>query len=139
MGYERRRPARLLFLHNSFQRHSGRKPAERTVNSLTSGRRALDGDEVARAARTLVVEHADRQPPRSPSQCVEIGSAFVEQRAVRMIIMTVDNVEIAEALRISLGIALPQQRLHALKIQGSAGIDARVHVEAMDIDVKQPQ
>src|SRR3984885_13422315 len=110
MGYERRRPARLLFLHNGFQRHSGRKPAERTVNSLTSGRSALDGDEVDRAARTLVVENADRQPPRSPGQCVEIGSAFVEQRSVGAIIMTVDNMEIAEAFRISLGIAFPQQR-----------------------------
>src|ERR1700733_549471 len=139
MGYERRRPARLLFLHNDFQRHSARKRAERTANTLTPGRGAFDGDEIDRAARTLVVENTDRQPPGSPSEGVEIGSAFVEQWAVGVIIVTVDNVEVAEAFRISLGIALPQQRLHALKIKGSSGIDARMDIEAMGIDVKQPQ
>src|ERR1700722_367070 len=117
MGYERRRPARLLFLHNGFQRHSERKRAERTVNSLTFGRSALDGDEIDRAAGTVVVENADRQPPGSPGQCVEIGSAFVKQRTFGVIIVAVDNVEIAEALRGSLRIALPQQRLDALKVK----------------------
>src|ERR1700733_13284395 len=128
MGYERRRPARLLFLHNGFQRHSGRKPAEWIVNSLTPGRRTLDGDEIDRAPWTLVVENADRQPPGSPGQGVEIGSAFVEQRAFGVIIMTVDNVEVAEAFRISLGIALPQQRLHTLKSKGRPEIHARMDI-----------
>ena len=113
-------PQDYFFFTTAFNDIPARKPAERTANSLTPGRRTLDGDEIDRAARTLVVENADRQPPRSPGQCVEIGSAFVEQRAVRVIIMTVDDMQIAEAFRISLGIALPQQRLHALKIKGSS-------------------
>ena len=127
------------FFFTTAQRHSGRKPAGRTVNSLTPGRRALDGDEIDRAARTLVVENADRQPPRSPGQCVEIGSAIVKQRTVGVIIMTVDNVEVGEAFRISLGIALPKHRPFALAIERIFGINPRVHIETVGIDMKQPQ
>src|SRR5580692_8202361 len=116
MGYERQRPARLLFLHNGFQRHSDRKPAGRTVNSLTPSRRALDGDKIDRATWRVVVENADRQPPRFPGKRVQIGPALVEQRAAGVIIMAMDDMQIAEALRMSLGIALPKHRPFALAI-----------------------
>src|ERR1700722_266810 len=115
MGYERPPGTRLLFLHNHFQ-----------TNSLTRRRRSLDDDEVDRPARSVVVENADRQSSRSPGKRVQIGPPFVKQRAVGLIIMAMDNVEIAKAVGISLGIALPQQRLLPLAVQSNIGVDARM-------------
>src|ERR1700761_2012973 len=96
MGYERRRPPRLLFLHNGFQRLSPGK-SSRPPNSLTRGGRAVDDDEVDRAASPVVVEDANRQSPRPPGERVEVGTAPVEQRAVGIVIMAVHDVQIAVA------------------------------------------
>src|ERR1700691_341961 len=121
MGYERRWWPRLLFLHNSFQRHSCRRAGAGLADSLTLRRRSLDNDKIDRAAWPVVVENADRQPSRFPRKRVQSGSALVKQRAVRVIIMAMYDMQIAEASRISLGIAFPQQRLLALVIQRNAG------------------
>src|SRR5258708_27397778 len=106
---------------------------------LRSGRRSPDHDEIDRAARPAIVEDANHQPSGPPRLRVEVSAALVQLRAVGIIIMAVHDVEITKAFRKSLGIALPQQRHFALPLQGNVGIDAAWNVEAMGVDMHQPQ
>src|SRR5438874_6989818 len=53
--------------------------------------------------------------------------------------MTMDHVEFAEPVRKSVGIALAQQGRFALPLQGNFGIDAGMDVDALLVDIDQPQ
>src|SRR5712675_1475316 len=97
---------------------------------LALGRRSPDHDKIDRAARPGVIENADHQPSGPPRKGVQISAAFVQQRTVGIIIVAMNDVEIAVALRESLRIALPQQRRFALPIQRNSGIYASVNVKA---------
>jgi len=107
--------------------------------SLASGWRSLDHNKVDGTARFVIIENANRQPSRAPTEGIEVGAAFVEQRAIAAIVVAMDDVERPEAVWKSLRIALPQQRRFALPIQGNIGVDAGMNVEAMRIGIDQPQ
>src|ERR1700716_3264009 len=106
---------------------------------LTSGPRAPDHDKIDGATRPVILEDPDRQPSGPPGKRVQVGAAFAQQRPVGIIIMAVNDVEVTEATRKSLRIALPQQGRLALPIQRNVWIDAGVNIEAMSVDIHQPQ
>jgi len=110
-----------------------------TAPLVASYRRPLDHDEIDRTTRSVIIENADRQPSRPPGERIEVGSALVQQRPFGEIIMAVNDVEIAEPFGEPLRITLVQQRRLALLIQGAFRIDAGVHINAMGIDMHQPQ
>src|SRR5436190_10736378 len=78
--------------------------------------RSPDLDQIDRTARPVIVENPDGQPPGSPGGRVEIGAALVQERAVRIIVVAVHDVEFTKAVRLPLRIALPQQRGFALLV-----------------------
>jgi hypothetical protein len=98
-----------------------------------------DHDEIDRTARSVIIENADRQPSGSPGERIEVGPALVQQRPFGEIIMAVNDVEIAEPSGEPFRITLAQQRRLALLIQGNFRIDAGMHINAMGIDMYQPQ
>ena len=114
-------------------------PDGRARAPLTSGRRPPDHDKIDRPTRSVIIENPDRQPSRPPGERVQIGAAFIQQRTFGMIIVTMDDVECAETVIKFLRIALPQECRLALPTQGNSGIDAGVNVEAMCVDMHQPQ
>jgi hypothetical protein len=103
------------------------------------GRRSLDDDQFDRPAGPVVVENPDGQPAGAPGQRIEICAAFEQQRAIGIIVVAVNDVARAETCAISLRIALPQQRGFVLLRQRKLGIDTGMDVDAMGIDMHQPQ
>src|SRR5438067_3780064 len=106
---------------------------------LMSRGRSPDNNKIHRAARSFIVENPDHQPTGFPGQRIEVGTAFVKQRSIGEVVMTMDHVEFAEPVRKSVGIALAQQGRFALPLQGNFGIDAGMDVDALLVDIDQPQ
>src|ERR1700722_4226644 len=106
---------------------------------LAPCRRPPDLDKIDGTAGRFIIEDPDRQPSGPPGERVEIGPALVQQRPFGEIIMAVNDVEIAEPAGEPLRITLPQQRRLALLIQGNLGIDTGVNIDAMGVDMHQPQ
>ena len=76
-----------------------------------------DHDEIYGTTGPVVIENADRHPSCPPGQGVQIGPAFVKQRAIRAIVVAMNDVKLAEAIRTSFRVALPQQNVFVLPIQ----------------------
>src|SRR5665213_3837324 len=98
---------------------------------------SADHNEIDWTAGLVVVEHTDRQPSRPPGERIQISAAFVQQRAVGVIVMAVDDVERAETIGGAFRIALPHQRRFALLSKRNCRIDAGVNIEAMGVDMRQ--
>ena len=101
--------------------------------------RTPDNNKIHRSAGSFVLENPDHQSSGFPSKRIEVGTAFVKQRPIGEVVMAMDHVKFAKALRKSVRIALTQEGGFALPVQGNFGIDAGMYVDAMLVDIDQLQ
>src|SRR5437762_10387314 len=72
---------------------------------------ALDFQNLEWAARRVVIEHADHQPPSIPSEGIKVGSVLLQDRAVRVLFMAVYDMAVPISAFIAIVVDLPDDIL----------------------------